>query len=91
MPGKISSLGRKYSKIVAGGILTAIGSGLVVFFAGLFTDVTQLKAQVNGMQDDKIFTQQRLNDIDKKFDSKLDTIQKSINDIHGFLIEGKRR
>lgn len=87
MHTEILKLTKKYSKIMAGGILTAIGSGLVVFFAGLFTDITQLKAQVQAYQDDRSYNEKRFEIIDKKFDK----MQDMIKDIHYFLIEKRKK
>ncbi len=87
MHTEILKLTRKYFKIIAGGILTAIGSGLVILFTGLFTDITQLKAQVQTYKEDKTYNEKRFDSIDKKFDN----MQDMIKDIHYFLIERKRK
>lgn len=84
---KTLSQGRKAFAIISAGILTAIGSGLVVFFASLFSDVTQLKAQAVHYQEDKSLMEKRFDKMDQQFNN----INKMIGDIHYFLIERKKR
>lgn len=87
MQKEISSLTRKYFKIIAGGILTTMGAGLVTVVASIFTDITQLKAQVATYKDDRIYNEKRFDENKKEFGE----IHQMIKEIHYFLIEKKDR
>lgn len=77
---KTSSVGRKVFMVITTGILTSMGSGLVVFFSSLYTDVTQLKAQVINFQEEKVSNEEKFKEI-----------HQMIKEIHYFLIDKKNK